>query len=124
MNKNFSNEDTTDKENNDIPEIFPIKKAEEELETESYHTDEDKSFRHRNWKKQRTDSPYANMKSYGATKFVIGEKVLAKWSDHRMQKFPAVIKTVVGDGNFSPVILIIYFTIIINYKTNLFFRQI
>lgn len=33
----------------------------------------------------------------GSFKFVEGEKVLAKWSDHRMQKFPAVIKTVCGD---------------------------
>lgn len=96
-----SYEDATDKEINDVPEVFPIKKSEEELKTESYHAEDDKNYRQRNWKKQRTDSAYASVKSYGTTKFVIGEKVLAKWSDHRMQKFPAVIKTVIGDGRYD-----------------------
>ena len=33
-------------------------------------------------------------------RFDVGEKVLAKWSDHRMQKFPAVIKGIHGSGKF------------------------
>lgn len=50
-----SYEDATDKEINDVPEVFPIKKSEEELKTESYHAEDDKNYRQRNWKKQRTD---------------------------------------------------------------------
>nr|XP_024216836.1 PHD finger protein 20 isoform X2 [Halyomorpha halys] len=95
-----SKEDKIDQEN-DVPEILPIEQTEEEPETESYHVDEEKKYRQRNWKKHRSELSYAGMKSYGASKFVIGEKVLAKWSDHRMQKFPAVIKTVVGDGRYD-----------------------
>lgn len=32
------------------------------------------------------------------SKFEVNEKVLAKWSNHRMQKFPAVIRRVYGNG--------------------------
>ncbi|XP_014243935.1 uncharacterized protein LOC106663552 [Cimex lectularius] len=34
-------------------------------------------------------------------KFQIGEKVLAKWSEHRMQKFPAIIKKMAGQGSYD-----------------------
>jgi hypothetical protein len=55
-----------------------------------------RKFRRGAWK-----SDYSFGTKHGSPKreqFDVGEKVLAKWSDHRMQKFPAVIKGIHGNG--------------------------
>ncbi|XP_073985236.1 PHD finger protein MBD-R2 isoform X3 [Rhodnius prolixus] len=53
----------------------------------------------KNWRFKRQSSLESSSKFEG--KFKVGEKVLAKWSNHRMQKFPAVIKSISGKGAYD-----------------------
>lgn len=86
----------------------PLNVEDEQKSLQNKHTDEEavvrrckppipRSKQRGGWKRKRSALSHSNT-SLRDSKFVVGEQVLAKWSDHRMQKFPAVIKTIVGDG--------------------------